>query len=101
MDHTPLGNDPLAQQAELRKEFESNQVHFMLTELDTAATFCGVAKSASEPEKIKRNVANARLAYETALKFAGGANFDKDIKHEFDSKRNHVKDLLTELGQQV
>ena len=99
MHRPPHANEPFALQNELRKEFEYNQVQFVLTELDTAATFCEVAKCASDPEKIKRNIANARLGYETALKFSRGANFDENAKFEFDSKRNNVKALLTALGE--
>jgi hypothetical protein len=99
MHRSPFGNDPFAHQDELRKQFESNQVQFVLTELDTSATFSDVAGSASDPVKIKRNVANARTAYETALKFANGASFDVTSKTEFDTKLERAKLLLTALGE--
>lgn len=101
MNRSPHGNDPFAHHDELRREFESNQVQFVFTELDTAATFCEVAKSSSDPEKIKRNVANARTAYDTALKFAGSTPIDALLKIEFDAKLERAKSLLTALGEHV
>ncbi len=86
---------------ELRKQFEISQVEFLLTELDTATTFCNVAKSAREPEKIERNIAHAREGYDTAMHFSRGAHFDPHSKNEFDQKLDVLKSLLRELGQQV
>lgn len=55
--------DPFVKSDELREQFEANRVQFVLTELDTGMTFCDVAKSSADPEKIKRNVTNACKAY--------------------------------------
>jgi hypothetical protein len=86
---------------ELRQQFEANQVQFLLTELDTAITFCNVAKSATEPEKAERNTCNALEGYDVLQKFAPGAHFDAESKSRFDEKFAELKSLLTELGQQV
>ena len=93
--------DLFARHAELRKQFEANRVNFVLTELDTATTFCDVANSADNPEKMKRNIANAREGYDTALHFLPGAQFDAESKSEFDTKLAHLKSLLRGLGEQV
>ena len=90
-----------AREAELRQQFEQNRIDFLFTELDTAATFCGVAQTADDPEKIKRNVKNAREGYDTILKFKDGALLDAHAKSEFDEKFFHLKSLLRELGEDV
>src|ERR1700722_1387256 len=72
-----------------------------ITELDTCATFCEVAKSSNEPVKTKRNVGNARKAYDTILKFQQGVLLDNRQKSEFEGKFSHLKSLLKELGEDV
>jgi hypothetical protein len=93
--------DLFKREAELRKQFENNQVQFLLTEVDTATTFCNVAKSSEDPATIERNVGNACEGYKTLLKFESGAHFDPSTKSEYDSKFAHLKSLLKELGQDV
>jgi hypothetical protein len=88
-------------EAELRDQFEKNQVQFILTELATGITFCNVAKSASNPEKMKRNTTNAREAHDTALHFRRGAHFDDDTKTKFETGMAQLKSLLKELGEHV
>jgi hypothetical protein len=88
-------------EAELRQQFEKNRVEFLLTELDTATTFCEVAKSSDDPDKITRNVKNAREGYETLLKFREGAPFDAHTKKEFGEKFLRLKSSLKELGEDV
>jgi len=88
-------------ETELREQFQANQVQFLLTELETGITFCNVAKSSADPEKIKRNVANACEAYKTLLRFAGRAHFDANSKSEFDNKLERLKSRLRDLGQHV
>lgn len=89
----------LTRDADLRKQFEENQVAFVFTELDTGATFCGVAKTSSEPEKVSRNLKNARTAYYTALKFAREIDFDSESRIEFEAKMDRLKSLLVSLGE--
>ena len=88
-------------EAELRRQFENNRVQFLLTELDTGAVFCEVAKASNNPEKTKRNVGNARTAFDTILRFQDGATFDAKEKSEFEQKFSHLKSLLKELGEDV
>lgn len=91
----------VTREAELRQQFEKNRVQFLQTELDTGTTFCEVAKSSNDPKKTKRNVANARAAYDTILKFQDGVPFDANQKSEFDQKFSHLKSLLEELGEDL
>jgi hypothetical protein len=88
-------------EAELREQFEKNRVQFLLTELDTGATFCNVAQTSNDPEKTQRNIGNARTAYDTILKFQEGVRLDANTKDEFEQKFAHLRSLLKELGQDV
>ncbi|HEY2820154.1 MAG TPA: hypothetical protein VGJ06_03850 [Candidatus Acidoferrum sp.] len=93
--------DLFAREKELREQFETNQVQFLLIEVDTGMTFCDVAKTSANPEKVKRNIANARTAYDTLLKFLDRAHFDAASKSAFDQKFARLQSLLRDLGQQI
>ena len=93
--------DLFTREKELREQFEGNKVQFLLTEVDTATTFCHVANTSDDPEKKRRNIANACEGYNTILKFRPGAQFDATSKSEFDDKMAHLQSLLRELGQHV
>jgi hypothetical protein len=88
-------------QQELRQEFEENRIQFILTELDTASTFCEVALASSNPEKTQRNAANGCTGYKTALRIAKKANLQGEAKQQFDYKVGRLRDLLRHLGQEV
>lgn len=49
----------------LRNETAASQVTFLETEADTGITLARIALKAKNPEKISRNLAAARKAYET------------------------------------
>jgi hypothetical protein len=93
--------DLFAREAELRQRFEQNRAQFILTEVDVATTFCGVAQSSNDPVKTKRNIGNARLGHDTILRFLEGVHFDADQKSDFDQKFSHLKSLLKGLGEDV
>jgi len=86
---------------ELRQEFEDNRIQFILTELETATTFCDLALSSKNPEKTRRNTDHASLGYKTALRMANKANLQGEVKEEFDRKVGRVRDLLRHLGQEI
>jgi hypothetical protein len=88
-------------QQELRQEFEANRIQFILTELDTASTFCEVALASNNPEKTQRNAANGCTGYKTALRIAKKANLQGEAKEQFEHKVGRVRDLLRHLGQEV
>ncbi len=93
--------DLFTREAELREQFENNQVQFLLTELDTATTFCEVAKAAQTPEKRNRNVGNAMEGYDTAVRLSHGVHFNAESQREYDTKLAHLRALLKELGQHI
>src|SRR5439155_14817614 len=64
---------------ELRQEFEDNRIQFILTELETATTFCDLALSSKNPEKTRRNTDHASLGYKTALRMANKANLQGEV----------------------
>jgi hypothetical protein len=86
---------------ELRDQFQERQIQFLLTEVEVATTFCNVAKSSDNAEKIKRNLANAWEGYTTILRFAPRAHFDVNSESEFVTKFARLKCLLRELGKDV
>jgi hypothetical protein len=49
----------------LRKETVAAQVSFLDTEVKTGLTFARLALKAKDPQKISRNLSNARKAYHT------------------------------------
>ena len=74
IDDARMAPEVTKTQHELREEFEENRVQFILTELDTASTFCEVALASTNPEKTQRNAANGCTGYKTALRIAKKAN---------------------------
>ena len=93
--------DLFQREKQLREQFEDTQVQFMLTELDTATTFCNVANSSNNLEKVERNIANACEAYNTVLKHLPEVRFDSRSKGEFDVRMAHLQTLLRALGQHI
>ena len=93
--------DLFQREKQLREQFEDNQVQFLLTELETATTFCNVANSSDNPEKIRRNVVNACEGYNTVLKHLPEVRFDSRSRGEFDVRMAHLQTLLRGLGQHV
>jgi hypothetical protein len=93
--------DTTLRQQELREQFETNKAQFLMTEVNTATTFCEVAKASDNPEKTRRNVEHASEGYNTLLRFQDRTHFDAAAQSEFDSKLEHLKELLRELGQNV
>jgi hypothetical protein len=53
----------------LRKETVAAQLSFLDTELKTGLTFARLALTARDPQKISRNLSNARKAYETIIDY--------------------------------
>lgn len=96
-----MGAELSKTQRKLRQQFEENRIQFILTELDTATTFCEVALSSTNAEKTRRNTANAYTGYETALRIAKKALLQGKAKEEFGRKVGHLRDLLKHLGQEV
>jgi hypothetical protein len=73
-------------------------LEFLKTELETGITFATLALSARYEHKLKRTKANARKAYDTAVKF-----MDKltEKSAELDSLFQDLRSKLRDLGESV
>jgi hypothetical protein len=74
---------------------------FLRTELETGLSFSVVALDANDPEKATRNRANARLAYDTALRFLERVALTPAESEELDAKFTQLRAALKKLGQTV
>ncbi len=74
---------------------------FLRTELETGLSFSHVALSTEDSEKVNRNTANARLAYDTALHFLERVALTPAESGELDVKFAQLKAALKKLGQTV
>lgn len=74
-------------------------VEFLKTELQTGITFANLALSAKFADKVERTRANARKAYDTALKFMDELS-PKDGA-ELDALFKHLRNKLQDLGESV
>jgi hypothetical protein len=85
----------------LDAELAKTQAQFVLTELDLAITFCGLALTTKDPSAMARNVKNAVTGYRTAIQFSKIR--DRDVKgdREFREKLGSLKNLLQRLGQET
>lgn len=79
---------------------QSNQagIGFLLTELETALVFLNVAETTRSEEAATRNRGNARVAYESVLRYQGRVHFEKHEKVPFDDKVALVKQGLVAAG---
>ena len=99
MEHSRTTN---AQNLEQQREIlESRQKavrgEFIQAELDLAITFCQIALSSGDREKIERNEAHAQEAHESALKFLGTTQTADAVKKELEEKLEHLQNLLEEI----
>ena len=78
-------------------QVEQRQTDFILTELETAITFCDVARSTTDPERRARNIANANKAYQTALYFVQTLNHELKNFPAFQERLAYLEHLLREL----
>lgn len=78
-----------------------NDATFVKTELETGITFADIALSAKYPDKLKRNAANARKAYDTALKFMAKLSEKSLFAGTLDQLVKRLRSKLLELGENV
>jgi hypothetical protein len=71
---------------------------FLRTELETGLSFSRLALNANDPDTATRN---ARLAYDTALRFLGRVALTPAESEELDAKFTQLKTALKNLGQTV
>lgn len=74
-------------------------LEFVKTELETGITFARIALSAKHADKLERNKANARLAYDTALRFA--ERLTPKQAADVDALIKDLRGKLEELGESL
>jgi acetylornithine/succinyldiaminopimelate/putrescine aminotransferase len=77
------------------------EVGFLRTELLVGLTLTKIAMDAQHRDKIDRNRANARKAYDTVLRFMPRVSITRDEAIEINAKLAKLKSELRELGEEV
>lgn len=82
---------------------EANQigVNFVLTDLDVAMTFMDVADASQNEETVRRNHANAHIAYEAVVYFLGRLTPDAGQRQVIDAKLALLRTRLQAIGHQL
>ncbi len=76
-------------------------VKFLRTELEIGLAFSRIALTANDSHKAVRNTAQARLAYDTALRFLHTVVLTKAESEELDAKFKELKAALKDCGEKV
>lgn len=88
-----------------RQRLEERQkllrAEFVEVELDLAVTFCQIALSSGESEKMERNKAHAEEAFESAMRFLKTAEAREPLKERIEEKLAHLRGLLDEVHKKV
>jgi hypothetical protein len=71
---------------------------FCITDLDVALTFLAIAKTSSNDETVQRNLKNARIAYETVLRYLPRLPLTKAEQQSIQVKLASVKARLDAFG---
>ena len=84
---------------EIRRQANAIRVQFISIELDLAMTFVSVAadEGLQSPQRV-RNHRQARVAYDTAVRFLAGAELSLAERAEFECKLRRIKISLQEIG---
>jgi len=77
------------------------EVGFVRTELQVGLTMSRIAMEAHHPEKVQRNRASARKAYDAVMRFIPKVNFTRDEATEVSSKLAQLKSELQLLGEEI
>jgi hypothetical protein len=70
---------------------------FVSTELDLAMTFCNIALSSHNLNKVRRNIQNATKAHNSALHFLDDVHPSRSAALRIRGKLTQLEDLLREL----
>lgn len=82
---------------EIRRDQRATAADFVSTELDLAITFCRIALSTHNQNKINRNVENASRARESALHFLEDSHPTPAVGRRLRRKLTQLEGLLGEL----
>jgi hypothetical protein len=75
---------------------------FLQTELNTGLTFAWIAlTSPDRSDKIARNRANARAAYDTLVRFKDSIYLTAEQSSHFESGFTRLQEKLRELGEVI
>jgi hypothetical protein len=74
---------------------------FLKNELQTGITFADLALTAKHDDRRERNKANARKAYDTALRFMDTHSPTPEITTELKDRLKHLRDQLKKLGESI
>jgi len=87
----------------MNKSFDSVGVEFVFTELQTALTFVDLALSAnpSETDKIAADTKNARIGYDSALRFRERVSLSESEEARFQAEIQKLRTALRNLGEAV
>ena len=81
------------------QEIQTRVAGFVLTELDTAITFCLVALTTKNSSSRVRNTENALAGYRSALHFSKILNLELKTHPVFRQRVKHLNQLFHQLGQ--
>jgi hypothetical protein len=89
-------------QQRLRNGFSQSGFDFLMADLDSALAFAQRALGLNvDPEVKRRNVINARKAYDTVRRFREKLQLDFEQQSAFDEKLTNVKNALEQLREQI
>ena len=74
---------------------------FLKNELQTGITFADLALSAKHDDRRERNKANARKAYDTALRFMSTLSPTPETTTELNDRLEHLRHQLKQLGETI
>jgi len=77
------------------------RVDFIRSDLDAALTFAQIARESRDAEKTTRNTRNARLGYDTVVRFLHRTTLSMDEQVYVDEKLDQLRLALVALGESV
>lgn len=85
--------------AQTLRDSNAASVAFLNTEAETGLLFAEIAEQSTNIERKARNRANARLAYNTVLRFIGQVSFTEAESESLNLKMAKLKIRLQTLGE--
>jgi hypothetical protein len=86
-------------ESDLNDWIRSTRIGFLLTELETGATFAKVGLDSNDEGKRTRNRKNARKAYNAILRFVPDTTLTQTEKQQIDEGLVCLRSLLRRLGE--
>lgn len=85
--------------AQTLRDTNTISLEFLNVELDTGLLFAEIAAGSNNAEKTARNRANARIAYDTVLRFIGSVSMTDAESESLGLKMATLKRDLQALGE--